>query len=202
MLDINLFRESPDVVRQNLAKRHMDPGIVDQILEIDAERRALLTQVEALKADRNSVSKEIGKSKDQAERQAKIEAMRLVGDQITNLDERIRQVDEALNAAVSAIPNLLRAEVPEGKDESENVVVRVVGQIPEFDFTPVPHWDLGTKLGILNFEQGVKITGSRFYVLSGAGARLQRALIAWILDLHIRQGYREQNIPYRCVFLK
>ena len=196
MLDINLFRESPDVIRQSLARRQMDPGIVDHVLETDAERRALLGQAEALKAERNSVSKEIGKSKDPTERQAKIEAMRVVGDQITALDERIRQVDETLNTAVSTIPNLLRPEVPTGKDEHENVVVRTVGQIPEFGFTPLPHWDIGTKLGILNFEQGVKITGSRFYVLSGAGARLQRALIAWMLDLHIRQGYREQYLPF------
>jgi len=196
MLDINLLRESPDIVREALTKRRMDPGVVDRILEMDAERRAFLTSVEALKAERNSVSKEIGKSKDPAERQAKIEAMRLVGDQISALDEQVRQTDEALGSAVSALPNIPRPEVALGKDESENVVVRVVGPIPEFDFTPAAHWDLGPKLGILNFEQGVKITGSRFYVLSGAGARLQRALIAWMLDLHIRQGYREQYLPF------
>ncbi len=196
MLDINLFRENPDAVRQSLANRQKDPSAVDRILEMDAERRSLLTQVEALKAERNNVSRAIGKSKDPAERQEKIEAMRVVGDQIAALDDRVRQVDEALSAEVSGIPNLLLPNVPVGKDESENVVRKVVGQLPEFDFTPQPHWDLGPKLGIINFEQGVKITGSRFYVLSGAGARLQRALIAWMLDLHIRQGYREQYLPF------
>jgi seryl-tRNA synthetase len=196
MLDINLFRENPDAIRQNLTARNMDAAAVDRVLERDAERRALLSRVEGLKAERNSVSKEIGKSKDQAERQAKIEAMRLVGDQIATLDEQVRIVDQDLEALVSTIPNMLRPEVPYGKDEHENVVVKTVGQPKPFDFTPAPHWDLGTKLGILNFEQGVKITGSRFYVLSGAGARLQRALIAWMLDLHGRQGYREQYLPF------
>lgn len=196
MLDINLFRENPDAIRQNLAARQMDAAAVDRVLELDGERRALLTRVEGLKAERNSVSKEIGKSKDQAERQAKIEAMRVVGEQITALDEQVRKVDEVLETTVSTIPNMLRPEVPYGKDEHENVVVKTVGQPKAFDFTPAPHWDLGTKLGILNFEQGVKITGTRFYVLSGAGARLQRALIAWMLDLHARQGYREQYLPF------
>jgi seryl-tRNA synthetase len=196
MLDINLVRENPDLIRQTLSKRQMDPSAVDHVLAMDAERRALLTQVEALKAERNSVSKAIGKSKDQAERQEKIEAMRMVGDQIAVLDERVRQADEALTAAVAAMPNIPHLSVPEGKDERENVVVRTAGPIPEFNFTPLPHWELGPKLGILNFEQGVKITGSRFYVLSGAGARLQRALIAWMLDLHIRQGYTEKYLPF------
>nr|HMN62107.1 serine--tRNA ligase [Anaerolinea sp.] len=136
------------------------------------------------------------KSKDAAERQAKIEAMRAVGDEIAVLDEKLRQADEALAAEIAALPNLPDAGVPDGNDEHDNVVIKTVGQPKQFDFTPLPHWDLGPKLGIINFEQGVKITGSRFYVLSGAGARLQRALIAWMLDLHIRQGYREQYLPF------
>ncbi|MBI4928726.1 MAG: serine--tRNA ligase [Anaerolineae bacterium] len=196
MFDINLIRENPDLVRKTLADRQMDTAVVDRVTELDAERRGLLTRVEALKAERNNVSREIGKSKDPAERQAKIEAMRVVGDEIAALDERVRQVDETLTATVSGIPNLLRPEVPYGKDEHENVVLRQVGEVKQFDFAPLPHWDLGTRLGILNFDQGVKVTGSRFYVLSGAGARLQRALIAWMLDLHIRQGYREEYLPF------
>jgi seryl-tRNA synthetase len=196
MLDINLFRETPDIVRQALAVRQMDSGPVDRVLSLDSERRALLARVEALKAERNAVSKEIGRSKDQAERQQKIDAMRVVGEEITALDEKVRQVDESLTAELAVIPNIPLPSVVVGKDEHDNPVVRTVGEPKVLGFPAQPHWDLGTKLGILNFEQGVKITGSRFYVLSGAGARLQRALIAWMLDLHTRQGYREQYLPF------
>jgi seryl-tRNA synthetase len=196
MLDINLFRETSDVVREALVKRQMDPGAVDRILELDGERRTLLGRVEALKAERNAVSKDIGRSKDAAERQEKIEAMRVVGEEITALDEKVRAVDEALTNGLSVLPNIPHETVALGKDEHDNVVVKTVGEPRTLDFPALPHWDLGIKLGILNFEQGVKITGSRFYVLSGAGARLQRALIAWMLDLHIRQGYREQYLPF------
>ncbi len=196
MFDITLIREQPELVREALRLRQNDPGVVDQVLALDVERRALLGQVETLKAERNAVSKEIGRMKDAAERQAKIEQMREVGDRIAALDNRVREVDEALQAQVATIPNLPLPDTPVGKDDSENVVLRTVGEPRAYDFTPLPHWDLGPALGILNFEQGVKITGSRFYVLSGAGARLQRALIAWMLDLHARQGYYEQYLPF------
>lgn len=196
MIDINIIRETPEIVRKELQDRQKEPGVVDQVLELDLQRRNLLARVESLKAERNTVSREISKIKDPAERQTKIEAMRTVGDEIAAMDEQVRKVDEDLQAAVSGIPNLPLADVPYGKDDHENVVLRSVGTPRSFDFTPQPHWDLGPKLGILNFEQGVKLTGSRFYVLSGAGARLQRALIAWMLDLHARQGYREQYLPF------
>jgi len=196
MLDINLIREQPDVVRQALKIRQMNPGVVDDLQQMDARRRALITEVESLKAQRNAVSKEIGKSKDAAERQAKIEAMRQVGDQIDALDVQVKQVDEELQALVASIPNLPDPETPYGLSDADNVVLRQVGEIPQYDFTPIPHWDLAPQLGILDLERGVKITGSRFYVLSGAGARLQRALIAWMLDLHIRQGYTEKYTPF------
>jgi seryl-tRNA synthetase len=196
MLDINLIRENPDVVRKALADRQMDATPVDQILELDVQRRTLIQEGERLKAERNAVSKEIGRMKDPAERQAKIEAMRQVGDQITQVDEQLRGVEASLNDIVAGIPNLPDPRTPYGKDDSENVVLRTVGQLPEFDFEPKAHWDLGPALGIIDFERGVKITGSRFYVLSGAGARLQRAIIAFLLDLHIRQGYTEQYTPF------
>ena len=196
MFDINLIREQPDLVREALRMRSGDPSLVDDVLALDVDRRALIGEVETLKAERNAVSKEIGKMKEPGERQAKIEQMREVGDRIAELDNRVREIDEALQAKVSIIPNLPLPEIPFGKDEHENVVIRTMGEPKQLDFTPKPHWELGPELGILNFEQGVKITGSRFYVLSGAGARLQRALIAWMLDLHIRQGYREQYLPF------
>lgn len=196
MLDINLIRETPDVVRKALADRQMDASPVDAILQLDEKRRALLGQVEALKAERNVVSKEIGKMKDAAERGAKIEAMRVVGDQITALDKEVEQVESELNGLTSILPNIPDERTPYGKDDSENVVIKTVGEPRKFDFQPLPHWDLGPALGIIDFERGTKLTGSRFYVLQGAGARLQRALIAWMLDLHIRQGYQEEYLPF------
>jgi seryl-tRNA synthetase len=196
MLDINLIREHPDLVRKALRDRQMDPLPVDSILALDERRRVLLTEVEVLKAERNVVSKEIGKMKDPADRQARIEAMRSVGDKIAELDKQVTEVEEELKSITATIPNIPDARTPIGKDEAENVVLRTVGQLPEFDFEPKIHWDLGPALGILDFERGVKISGSRFYVLTGAGARLQRALIAYMLDLHIRQGYTEQYTPF------
>lgn len=196
MLDINLIREKPEIVREGLRKRQADPGPVDQVLELDEARRKLIQQVETLKAERNIVSKEIGKMKDQETRQEKIDQMRAVGEQIDALDQNLREVEGQLNGLMAEIPNIPDADVPLGVDESENVIIKTAGELPEYDFTPQPHWDLGPALGVINFEQGVKVTGSRFYVLSGAGARLQRALIAWMLDVHIRQGYTEKYTPF------
>jgi seryl-tRNA synthetase len=196
MLDINIIREQPDVVRKSLADRQMETAPVDQIVELDRQRRLTIQENESLKAQRNTVSKEIGKAKDPAERQSKIEAMRQVGERISQLDESLRKIEDELNNILAGIPNIPDARSPYGKDDSENVVLRGVGKIPEYDFEPKAHWDLGPALGIIDFEQGVKITGSRFYVLSGAGARLQRALIAWMIDLHIRQGYTEKYTPF------
>ncbi|HTX89795.1 MAG TPA: serine--tRNA ligase [Anaerolineales bacterium] len=196
MLDINVIRETPDLVRKAMRDRQMDPSPVDAILKLDEKRRAMLSEVEVLKAERNAVSKEIGQMKDASSRQAKIEAMRTVGDKIAALDKDIAAVEEELKGITATIPNLPDGRTPLGKDESENVVLRTVGELPKFDFEPKIHWDLGPALGILDFERGVKITGSRFYVLSGAGARLQRAIIAYMLDLHIRQGYTEQYTPF------
>jgi seryl-tRNA synthetase len=186
MLDINIIREQPDVVRKALADRQMETTPVEQILDLDQQRRLTIQESESLKAQRNAVSKEIGKAKDPTERQAKIEAMRQVGERISQLDESLHKVEEELNIILSGIPNIPDARSPYGKDEGENVVLRGVGNIPEYDFQPKAHWDLGPALGIIDFDQGVKISGSRFYVLSGAGARLQRALIAWMLD-HVQR---------------
>jgi seryl-tRNA synthetase len=196
MLDLNLIREKPELVRTALKNRQMDASPVDGILRLDEKRRSLLTQVEALKAERNAVSKEIGKMKDPTERQAKISSMREVGDKITALDQEVAGVEAELNGLTAALPNIPDDRTPIGASEEENVVLRTVGQLPEFDFEPKPHWDLGPALGILDFERGTKITGSRFYVLNGPGARLQRALIAFMLDLHIRQGYSERYLPF------
>jgi len=196
MLELNLIRENPEIVRKSLTDRQMDVAPVELVLSLDADRRSLLTQVEKLKAERNVVSKEISQTKEPAARQQKIDAMRQVGDKISELDETVRKVDENLQNLLYSIPNLPDASTPYGKDESENVVLRTEGKLPEFDFKPLAHWELGEKLGIIDFERGVKLTGSRFYILNGAAARLQRALIAWMLDLHIRQGYVERYTPF------
>ncbi len=198
MLDINLIRENPDLVRKSLTERQDDPAPVDTILQLDEKRRNLITEVETRKAERNTVSKEIGKMKDAAARQAKIESMRTLGDEIAALDKELAEAESELNALVAALPNIPDPRTPYGKDDSENVVLQTIGEPKHFDFEPKPHWELGPALGIIDFERGAKLTGSRFYVLSGPGARLQRALIAWMLDLHTssEQGYREQYLPF------
>ena len=195
MLDIQLIREKPDQIKQGLARRGIDPPI-DSILELDSKRRSLLADVEGLKSVRNKTSKEIGRMKEDNQRQDKIDAMRSLGIDIDDLDRQIAEVEAELHQQMIHIPNLPHPSVPAGVDESDNVVIKETGEKKTFSFEPKPHWELGPNLGIINFEQGVKITGSRFYVLSGAGARLQRALIAWMLDLHIRQGYLEKYMPF------
>ena len=198
MLDINIIREKPDLVRMALKNRQMDSSPIDDILRLDEKRRVLLTEVEQLKAERNVVSKEISKMKDAAERETKITAMREVGDKIAALDKEVADVETELTSLTSALPNIPDERTPLGVSEDDNVVLRTVCELPEFDFEPKPHWDLGPALGLIDFERGTKITGSRFYILSGAGARLQRALIAFMLDLHTRsgQGYTEKYLPF------
>jgi len=195
MLDINYVRSHPEEIREMLRQRNTE-GPLDLVLEADGRRRTLLSETETLKAQRNAVSKEIGRQKDSADRESKIAEMKQVGDRIAALDEEVRKADEELTRALSAIPNLPDPRTPVGRDDSENVVLRASGEPPKLAFEPKAHWDLGPALGILDFEQGARMTGSRFYILYGAGARLQRALISWMLDLHIRQGYREVYPPY------
>ena len=196
MIDLKLIREHPDLVRREIAKLNTTAPI-DEILALDAKRRDLLQQVEALKAQRNAASKEIARLKDPAAREARIAEQRAVGERISLLDAEVRSVDERLNQLLLEVPNLPHPDVPVGKDETENVVVRTVGELRHFDFAPLPHWELGTSLGIIDFERGVKISGSRFYVLRGDGARLQRALITYMIDLHVQKhGYTEVYPPF------
>ena len=196
MLDLNLIRREPERVKEGLRKRGDDPALVDRVLELDARRRELLKQVEAMRAERNRVSKEIARLRDPEARNAKIAAMRALGDELKTLEQQLREVEDRLHEQLAWLPNLPADDVPVGEDEHDNVVLRTVGEIPHFDFTPKPHWDLGPELGIIDFDRGTKLSGSRFYVLRGAGARLQRALIQWMLDLHIRQGYLEHYPPF------
>ena len=197
MLDINLIRNQPELVKEGLRKRGEDPSIVDEVRELDAERRKLLHQVEQLRAERNRVSKRIPKIQDPQEREAKIQAMRELGERLKALEARLREVEDRLWERMAWIPNLPAPDVPVGEDESANVVVKQWGELPKFDFTPKPHWDLGPQIGIVDFERGVKMSGTRFFVLRGWGAKLQRALIQWMLDLHVeKHGYQELYPPF------
>jgi seryl-tRNA synthetase len=196
MIDLAYIREHPDVVRQALVDLNTTAPI-DEILDLDARRRATLSEIEALRARRNSVSKEMPAIQDKDEKQRLIAAMRQVGDRIKELEATLQPIQERLDRALLEVPNLPDPSVPVGPDESHNVVVRTVGEIPAYDFEPVPHWELGEALDIIDFERGVKLSGTRFYVLKGMGARLQRALIAWMIDVHVAEhGYSEIYPPY------
>jgi len=197
MLDLALIREQPDEVKDALRSVNADPAMVDAILALDVRRREMLTEVETLRAERNRVSKDISRLREQSAREPLIAQMRQVGERIAALEAELRQVEADLDASMLAVPNVPHASVPYGPDETHNVVVGQWGEMRPFDFEPVPHWDLGPELGIIDFERGVKLSGSRFYVLRGAGARLQRALIAWMLDVHTREhGYTEIYPPF------
>ena len=196
MLDIALIREQPETIRTALRVRQMDPSPVDSILELDERRRSVLTRVEKLKAERNAASRDIGRTADASARESRIEAMRRLGDQIAELDAEVTDLDSQLHAVMSTIPNVPDPRTPIGAGDDDDVLLHSAGEPRSFDFKPKPHWDLGPELEIIDFQRGTKLAGSRFYVLNGPGARLQRALIAFMLDLHIRQGYVERYLPF------
>lgn len=195
MLDLRLIREQPEFVKAEIAKLNTTAPI-DEILALDERRRAMLTEVETLKAQLNAGSRETGRKPAGTERDAHIAAMRALGDEIAQLDARAGEVEREFNALLLVVPNLPSPEVPLGKDESDNVITETWGEQRRFNFMPKPHWEVMEALGIIDFERGVKVSGSRFYFLKGLGARLQRALIAWMLDLRIEQGYEEVYPPY------
>ncbi len=196
MIDLRLIRDEPERVRAAVASTG-EPAPIDEILALDGRRRALVTEVEALKAELNQGSKLVGRSKEPAERESLIVNLRELGDRIGELDEGVKGLDAELQGLMLRVPNLPLPHVPVGADESGNVVLAEFGEARTFDFAPKPHWELAEALGIVDFERGVKVSGSRFYVLRGDGARLQRALIAWMLDLHSREhGYGEVYPPY------
>ncbi|MBN1399436.1 MAG: serine--tRNA ligase [Anaerolineae bacterium] len=196
MIDLGFIREHPEEVRQAMVDLNASAPI-DEILSLDEARRRILREAEDLRAERNRVSKEIPSIKDRDEKQKLIVAMRAVGERIKALDAELEPVQARLDAALLEVPNLPDPSVPIGPDESHNVIVRQVGVLPAFGFQPLAHWDLGEQLGLIDFERGVKISGTRFYLLKGAGARLQRALIAWMIDVHVQEhGYTEIYPPF------
>jgi len=194
MLSIQFIRQNPELVRESLSKRG-ETAALDEVLRLDEEWRRLLQEVESLRARRKQASKEIAGMKEKPA--GLLAEMKDVGEQIKSLDEEISGKEEELNDLLLRIPNLVHPSVPEGRDESDNVEVRSWGKAPKFAFKPLAHWDIGPRLDIIDFERGVKISGSRFYVLKGLGAKLQRALIAFMLDLHIQEhGYTEVYPPF------
>src|SRR5213592_3960979 len=196
MLDIRLIRAEPERVKAELAKVGFPAAEVDALLAADRRWREALHALEQLRAERTNASKAIRDLKDAAERERAIAAQRTPGERIAAAEEAAAAAEADFERRMLEVPNLPHPDVPVGPDESANVVVRTVGEPRRFDFPALPHWDLGPQLGLIDFERGVKISGSRFYVLRGAGARLQRALITWMLDLHTREhGYVEVYPP-------
>lgn len=196
MLDIKLIRDKPDWVKQQLARTGAETESIDTALHLDEERRALLQETETLKAQRNTVSKEISTMKDATERDKRIAEMRAVGDRIAELDRQVADIEERQRATLLGIRNLPHPDVPDGPDEDHNVVIAQEGEPRDLGFEPRPHWELGEALGMIDFERGVKLSGSRFYILRGLGAKLERALIQWFLDVHSDQGYQETYTPF------
>ena len=196
MLDIKLIRDNPAQVKTQLGTVGFPSADIDALLEADRQRRSGINTVESLRAERTKSSTEIRKIVDADERDAAVRAMRELGDRIGQHEKQVSELEADFQRRLLDIPNLPHPDVPVGKDEEENIVSRTVGELPSFSFSPRPHWEIGQDLDIIDFERGVKISGSRFYVLKGAGARLQRALINWMLDLHITEhGYTEVYPP-------
>ena len=193
MLDIKRIRECPDAVRQGLTSRGADSDVIDQVLELDRERRELLTEVETKKSERNRVSKDIGRLKKNGEDTAAVQlAMRELGARIGALDEDVRDVDSRLHEVLLTIPNIPSKTTPVGLDETANIVVRTHGEPKTFAFEPKGHVELGESLGILDFHRATRMTGAGFPLLIGLGSRLQRALIQFMLDMHVdKHGYTE-----------
>ena len=195
MLDIRLIREQPDFVKRELAKTGVASAEVDRVLDIDADRRRLQHELDELRARRTRESKELGKASPQ-EREQKRTAMRALGDEIATGEHNLADLERGLSDLMLGIRNLPRPYVTVGTSEADNRVIKSVGAPQEFtSFHPIPHWDLGAKLGVIDFDRGVKLAGTRFYVMVGALARLQRSLITWMLDLKREQGYTELLPP-------
>lgn len=194
MLDIKFVRENPDLVDKSCESRQNAHWDREKFFELDEERRSVIAEVESLQADRNAVSKQIGllmREGKKEEAEAAKEQVAANKDRIAELDQRRGEVEEELTALVAAIPNIPDASVPYGKDDSDNPEVRKWGEPTQFDFEPKAHWDLGPELGMIDFDRGVKLAGTRFYLLGGMGARMERALINFMIDTHNQAGFKE-----------
>ncbi|MBQ3863835.1 serine--tRNA ligase [Schwartzia succinivorans] len=196
MLDLKFVRENLDVVKTMLKNRH-NPLSLDEFEKLEKERREILGEVEALKNKRNTASKEISVMKKNGENaDALVKEMREVGDKIKELDARLKDVETKLTDILLHIPNIPKEDVPIGKDDTENPEIRKWGEPKKFSFEPKAHWDIGTDLDILDAERAAKVSGARFTFYKGLGARLERACINFMMDLHAKQGYTEMLAPY------
>ncbi|WP_281883242.1 serine--tRNA ligase [Paenibacillus sp. YYML68] len=196
MLDVKLLRSDLELVKQAMANRGKIIEELDRFTELDTKRRELLQEVEQLKNRRNVVSQEVAqlkKAKENADHL--IEEMKVVGDRIKQLDEEIRELEAELDTIILAIPNVPQNNVPIGHSEEENVELRRIGDVPSFSFEPKPHWEIAQQLDIIDFEAAAKVTGSRFVFYKGLGARLERALYSFMMDLHADQHGYEEMLP-------
>lgn len=191
MLDINIIRTEPEMIRKMLINRNKDADILDLFLEANSEWRMLTSKNNELRKLRNEVSAQIAKTSKGSEKEAKIADMKETGEIIKQNDARMTELETIRNDCVLNIPNITHESVPIGKDSTENVVIYEWGEKRTFDFTPKEHWEIGEDLDIIDFERGIKVAGSGFYCLKGDGARLERALINYFLDTHMKQGYKE-----------
>ena len=190
MLDPKLIRDDPDSVRQSLTNRGYDLSMLDRFLELDARWRSLVDEGNRLKAQKNKVAQEIPKlAKD--EREKLVEEMRKISERTQQISVEQQAIEIERDDILRNIPNIPHTSVPVGSSDADNLIVREEGSPRKFDFKPLPHWEIGERLDIIDFDRGTKIAGSGFYVLKGMGARLERALINFMLDLHLKQGYRE-----------
>ncbi|MEX2303392.1 MAG: serine--tRNA ligase [Bryobacterales bacterium] len=197
MLDLNYLRQHFDEAKQRLAGRGGE-DLLDQLQEVDASRRAAVTEIEGLKGKRNEFSAQVARAKREGgdAEQAILES-RQIGEKIKSLEDNVKELDDRLQQVLSGIPNLPHPDVPRGADASANVEVRRAGEPRKFDFEPKPHWDVAPALGILDFDRAAKITGARFAVYWNAGAKLERALLNFMLDVHTREhGYTEVLPPF------
>ncbi len=197
MLDIKFIRDNPDLVKDGIRKKYGDADI-DHILDVDRQRREILTELEQLRERRNKVSGDIAvMKKNKEDAAAQIAAMKEVGQTISQREQQLRNIEEKLDGMLLLVPNLPHESTPVGKDEAANVIVRHWGEPPQMAFKPAPHWELAAKLGMIDFERGAKLAGSGFILYTGVGARLERALINFMLDVHTsRHGYIEVSPPF------
>ncbi len=196
MLDIRLLRENPELVRAAMRRRHQEAPI-DEILELDKRRRELLTEADRLKAEVNTLSKQVGRAADADERERLKAQSREVGEQVKAIDPQVAEVEARQRDLLLRIPNIPMPDVPEGANSDDNLLLRTWGEPPKFDFEPQAHWDIGPRLGIMDFERAAKLSGSRFTILRGMGAQLELALINFMVDMHTREhGYELVWPPY------
>ena len=198
MLDIKLIRKDPEIVKDSLKKRKMDPSVIDEILSYDEKRRNDIKEADDLKNQRNLESKKIGKLKKEGKDiEEQSQKVRNISNRIKELDEEIKEMDSKSTSLLATIPNIPSEKVPPGADDSENVEVRRWGEIKTYDFKPLPHWDIGENLDIIDIPRAVKLASTRFAMMKGAGSRLERALISFMIDTHTTEhGYTEFFPPY------